>query len=257
MLTLPSNHIDLKNDDMLPKPKGAPQGRAAQMLGFVIFGLLIMGECALAKNEQRESTVCGVLKERLAFWAWRQAAGSSNAERALRFGNVTRINLTTGDGKSLRGYKAEANITHVNNQGPRALLVVQGNAMLADQLVDSMQIFAESGFDVYLYDYRGYGESDGKPRLKAIVKDYLEILDALRNAYQSLYVYGISFGGVVVMNAIGAGALVDGAVIDSSPSRVKMYGCPQGYDPIRHLPPNSSHFMFLSGGERLCPRLQR
>ena len=40
------------------------------------------------------------------------------------------------------------------------LLVVQGNAMLADQIITHFDPFARSGYDVYIFDYRGYGRSE-------------------------------------------------------------------------------------------------
>ena len=51
--------------------------------------------------------------------------------------------------------------------------------MLADQIIGSFQDYASAGYDVYLFDYRGYGSSEGKPRLRAILSDYGEIIDHL------------------------------------------------------------------------------
>ncbi|MGH8523433.1 MAG: hypothetical protein ACREXY_04235 [Gammaproteobacteria bacterium] len=59
------------------------------------------------------------------------------------------------------------------------LLVARGNAMLADHLIGEFQLIRDLGLDVYLYDYRGYGLSNGKNRLKALVSDYQEIVSAL------------------------------------------------------------------------------
>ena len=39
------------------------------------------------------------------------------------------------------------------------LLVAQGNAMLADQILGELQYFRKLDVDVYVYDYRGYGLS--------------------------------------------------------------------------------------------------
>jgi hypothetical protein len=51
--------------------------------------------------------------------------------------------------------------------------------MLADHLVADLQPFRDPGFDVYIYDYRGYGLSAGKSRLAAIFTDYTEIVTDL------------------------------------------------------------------------------
>ncbi len=50
--------------------------------------------------------------------------------------------------------------------------------MLADHLIGEFQLIRDLGH-VYLYDYRGYGLSNGKNRLKALVSDYQEIVSAL------------------------------------------------------------------------------
>jgi hypothetical protein len=36
-------------------------------------------------------------------------------------------------------------------------------------------------------------------------------------------------------------------IIDSTPSRLSTYGCPQVYDPILHLPDDCSNFTIITG----------
>ena len=65
------------------------------------------------------------------------------------------IQFTARDGVILSGYKLAARV-------PRGyILVAQGNAMLADQLISDLELFRKKGFDVYIYDYRGYGQIRG------------------------------------------------------------------------------------------------
>jgi alpha/beta superfamily hydrolase len=54
--------------------------------------------------------------------------------------------------------------------------VAPGNAMLADQIMGELQFFRDLGLDVYIFDYRGYGLSQGKSRLAALISDYREII---------------------------------------------------------------------------------
>ena len=109
----------------------------------------------------------------------------------------------------LRGFKIStppASNTSTETRG--FLLFAQGNAMLADHSLDTLKDFATHGINVFVYDYRGYGNSEGKRRLKAIVSDYREIFDALKKAYSGRkYLYGVSFGGIVLLNLIGRSAL--------------------------------------------------
>jgi hypothetical protein len=76
------------------------------------------------------------------------------------------------------------------------------------------------------------------------------IFDALRDTElgRHKYLYGISFGGLVLLNVNGRGASFDKAVIDSTPSRVSNMGCPEGYDPLRNAPGDGSKLLFITGG---------
>ena len=120
--------------------------------------------------------------------------------------------------------------------------------MLADQLLYDLSFLADQGKDVFVYDYRGYGNSEGKRRLKAIVSDYRDLFNALSTSpHDQKLLYGISFGGIVLLNVMGSGAKFHRAVIDSSPSRVSQMGCPPEYDTVDNLPTDSSNLMVVSG----------
>jgi alpha/beta superfamily hydrolase len=108
---------------------------------------------------------------------------------------------------------------------------------------------------VLLFDYRGYGSSEGKRRLKAIVSDYKEIFDHVSNQTPGKrFLYGISFGGIVLMDVVGSGIKFDRAVIDSAPSRVSPWGCPERYDPVVNFPDDGSRFMLIAGeGDKVVP----
>ncbi|MGZ9125995.1 MAG: alpha/beta hydrolase [Candidatus Binatia bacterium] len=153
------------------------------------------------------------------------------------------VKFKTRDEITLAGYKLAA-------ENPTAyLLVAQGNAMLADQLVTDLQPFRDRGWDVYVYDYRGYGISQGKSRLAAIVHDYGEIVAHLNTlGYAKRLLYGISMGGVILLNAVGDTNRYTRLVVDSSPARISNLGCPERYDPVTHLPNDSKRVMIISGG---------
>ena len=120
--------------------------------------------------------------------------------------------------------------------------------MLADHLLHELSPFAEHGRDLFVYDYRGYGNSEGRRRFKAMVSDYRELFESLSaSPSDERLLYGISFGGIVLLNVIGGGVKFHRAVIDSSPGRISHLGCPEEYDPVRHLPADSSNLMIISG----------
>lgn len=217
--------------------------------------ILSLEACAMAhaKNTEPEPerSVCGILREPLAFWQFRWVAGAPDASRIRSIRDIERISFTTRDGRKLGGYK-------LRTANPRGyLLVAQGNAMLADQIMGVLGFFRDSGLDVYAYDYRGYGLSEGKSRLKAIVSDYREIVAALNaKGYGRRYLYGMSMGGVILTNAVGPSGEYDALVVDSSPSRISGLGCPEEYDPVRKLPPEGSKLMLIIGlRDRVVPPL--
>lgn len=197
-----------------------------------------------------EQSVCG-LKEPLLFWLWSNQAGSPDEKRLKGLSNVVDVSFNTADGRILHGYQLAANVSIRKPETKRPegyLLVIQGNAMLADQILTEFRPYADAGYDVYIYDYRGYGRSEGKRRLKAIVNDYKAIITSLNaGAYEQKLVYAMSLGGIILLDALTNELELDRVVIDSSPSRLSTYGCPASYDPINHLPLDCSNFMFIVG----------
>lgn len=217
------------------------------LLCGLIAGAQVHGNAAMAAADDDhtdlEQSLCGPIREPLAFWSFRRVAGRADATRVSGIRNLEPVSFQTRDHRTLRGYALRA-------ERPWGyLLVAQGNAMLADQVIGEFAAFRDLGLDVYLYDYRGYGLSHGKSRLKAIVADYRALIAHLNaQGYQRRLLYGLSMGGVMLLNAAGASADYDAAVIDSSPSRITPFGCPAAYDPVRHLPADGARVMIILGG---------
>lgn len=196
-----------------------------------------------------EKSVCG-LKEPIYFWLWSTVAGRANSKRLSGLEGVVDLSYTTQDGRRLRGYglRAHEALTEQAHPARGFLLVLQGNAILADQILREFRAYASLGYDVYIYDYRGYGRSDGKRRLKAIVNDTKEILVSLiSKAYEKRLVYAMSLGGVFLLNALEPDMHLDKIIIDSTPSRLSDYGCPIEYDPIENLPDDCSNILLIRG----------
>ncbi len=205
------------------------------------------GGCAtLPESANPESSVCGWIKEPLVFAMWSHLAGEPDPERAANVPNAEAISHRTTDGRVLRGYKLRS--TAPGGAIAGRLLVAQGNAMLSDRLLSSLTSFSDAGLEVYIFDYRGYGNSEGRRRLNAMVADYRELADKLLAPSDGRrLLYGISFGGIVVLNVIGAGTAYDRAVVDSTPSRISNLGCPSRYDPVVNLPPDASRLLLVVG----------
>src|SRR6266850_4279807 len=219
---------------------------AKTLLVFLMFMTFTTSDARAVLEEEVnvETAVCGSVREPFLFWLWRSVAGSPDTKRVSNIKDLEQIHFKTRDGVKLGGYK----LTATKPKG--YLLVAQGNAMLADQLVADLQTFRELGLDVYIFDYRGYGISKGNSRLAAIAGDYAAIVSYLNTlGYAKPLLYGISMGGIILLNAVGRSQTYMRLVVDSSPSRISDFGCPERYDPVANLPEDSSRLMIISGAK--------
>jgi len=202
----------------------------------------------LAFSADREATVCGWFKERLFFQMWSSMAPDPDASRVAGYDLIQRTEFTTADGKVLRGYIYQAQDENGLSTKPEGyILVALGNAMIADLMITTLEQFSQRGYDIYIYDYRGYGESQGKRRINAIIEDYKELVEHLNTQYEKQLLYGISLGGAVMANVIGSGVQYDRAVIDSSPSRLSPHGCSERIDPAENIPDDATNLLVITG----------
>jgi alpha/beta superfamily hydrolase len=212
----------------------------------LLFSFIFVASNGVA--DDRENTVCGPIQERFLFWLWSSSAPRPDKNRALVSPFIEQIQFTTSDDKTLQGYKYSSHNEEQKRVPSKGyVLLALGNAMIADQIIASLKYLSSRGYDVYIFDYRGYGNSEGKRRINAIIEDYKEIITSLNSKYDNRFLYGISLGGAVMMNAIGSGVEYDSAVIDSSPSRFSGFGCPERIDPINNLPEDASNIFVITG----------
>ena len=122
--------------------------------------LLLLVMTSYSHASERESTICGWLKERLVFSLWSFAAPKPNASRINSHKYVEHVNFTTSDNKKLSGYAYRTHNNGNKETGAKGyILVALGNAMFADQMIGEFKDFTKKGYDVFIYDYRGYGNS--------------------------------------------------------------------------------------------------
>jgi len=211
---------------------------------FVIHSIVASASNA---SHSLEDPICGHFKEPFVFWLWNSTAGKPNPDRLKHNDNIKDISLKTVDGKILRGYKLSSSS---KEDVAGYLLVAQGNAMLADQIIDSFSEVSNAGYDVFIFDYRGYGRSEGKRRLRAILSDYREIknyLDTL--SYNNRAFYGMSFGGIILLDALKNDHMDKLVVIDSAPSMISDHGCPADHDPVNTVSFLSGTSLFIFGDQ--------
>lgn len=105
------------------------------------------------------------------------------------------VSLHTSDGITLHGWYLPA------SGSERVLLFFHGNVGNISHRGDSLAIFRRLGFNILIFDYRGYGQSEGQPTENGLHADALAAWRFLRekkgfNAEQ-IVLFGRSLGGAV------------------------------------------------------------
>jgi predicted esterase len=213
---------------------------------FIAILLSFFISSSLSAND-REETVCGSFQEPFLFWLWSSMASAPDSSRVANIEFIEPSEFQTSDGKTIRGYKYLSNDGNNATSAKGYILVAMGNAMVSDKIIKELKDFSQKEYDIYVYDYRGYANSEGNRRINAIIQDYKEIATALGKSYDRKLLYGISLGGAIILNVIGSGVEYDAAVIDSAPSFLSPYGCPKWIDPVTNLPEDTSKILIITG----------
>ena len=104
------------------------------------------------------------------------------------------ISFQSVDGVNLHGW-------FVPTPGARAtLLWFHGNAGNLSHRLDNIQRLLPLNLNIFIFDYRGYGKSEGEPDEKGIYKDsqaaYNMVLELEGVTVNSLFLFGRSLGGI-------------------------------------------------------------
>lgn len=128
------------------------------------------------------------------------------------------IFFKTSDNLTLHGWL-------VKTQGkPRGTIIFfHGNAGNISTHVNNVLWLVPEGFDVFIFDYRGYGMSEGKPTIKGVhIDGEAALMEALRltgAGKDRVFVFGQSLGGSVAVYAVANSQHKDrirGVIIDSA-----------------------------------------
>jgi len=109
------------------------------------------------------------------------------------------------------------------------LLFCHGNAGNLGHRLEKIRFFHDLGLNVFIFDYRGYGRSQGKPSEKGIYLDAqaaYEYLIFRRIPAQRIISYGESIGGAVAIDLASrnnVGALIVGDTMTSSREMVEEF----------------------------------
>lgn len=146
-----------------------------------------------------------------------RAPGVDPGRIGLAFEEVT---LMSADGPRLSGWFIPA-------RNPRAtLLFCHGNAGNISHRLDSIRLFHELGLSVLIFDYRGFGRSEGAPGEEGTYLDahaaWTYLSETLGLPAHSIILFGRSLGGAVaaeLATRVRAGGLVLESPFTSVPDR--------------------------------------
>ncbi|MFC1807955.1 alpha/beta hydrolase [Candidatus Omnitrophota bacterium] len=121
--------------------------------------------------------------------------------------NFEDVWLTTSDGIRLHSWFIKG--------GDQTILFCHGNAGNIGDRMDKIKILHDIGFNLFIFDYRGYGQSESKPSEEGLYKDvdsaYAYLTNTREISSDSIILYGESLGGAVAIDLahrVSAGALI-------------------------------------------------
>lgn len=194
----------------------------------------------------RERYTCDKEVEEKHFGSWSRMAGdSSETKIKKKYPNARIVSVGMPDERTIRGIQFPATPPLAG-----AVIVIPGNAWLAEDFADYADAFTAIHLDVFLFDFRGYGLSKpGVPTLSAIIDDYRDLAAWLDKQYKQKYLYAFSFGGVVALNAFPNGQPFTRMVVDATPARLGdlKFTCSVSYDPVDKLPGACPYLTMMHG----------
>lgn len=126
--------------------------------------------------------------------------------------------IETDDGERLHGW------FFPNEEAENVVVLSHGNAGNISNRIDIGKLLQETGAAVLIYDYRGYGQSSGKPSEEGLYKDIEAVINYLKTekeySEQQMIMYGRSMGGAVAAYA-ATKFNVNGLVLDSAFKNLK------------------------------------
>jgi hypothetical protein len=106
--------------------------------------------------------------------------------------------ITTEDGVKIHAWFAPT------DSAIATLVMAHGNAGNISDRIDIIRRLQRTGFNVLMFDYRGYGRSDGSPTEAGIYKDGLAAFDYARSEESvdasRIILWGTSLGGAVAVD---------------------------------------------------------
>lgn len=130
------------------------------------------------------------------------------------------VRLATDDGIQLHGWFIP------RRDADHVVLFFHGNAGNISHRRDSIEIFHRLGLNVFIFDYRGYGQSEGRPGEQGLYRDaaaaWRFLTEEKQFAPENIIIFGRSLGGAVAAK-LAADVDARGLILESTLSSAKEF----------------------------------
>lgn len=127
------------------------------------------------------------------------------------------LQFHSSDGTLLHGWWLPA-----QGAAEGTILFLHGNAENISTHIASVHWLPEQGYNVFLFDYRGYGRSQGASEIDGVMRDVESAINTTlklpENEEERIIVFGQSLGGAIAIHAIAHSAHRDrikGLIVES------------------------------------------
>jgi fermentation-respiration switch protein FrsA (DUF1100 family) len=157
-----------------------------------------------------------LFEDRFIFFPSSYPDGSYEEARSLPY--LEDCWFMTEDGVKLHGWFAKA------DRAIATLVMSHGNAGNLSHRLPMIKTFRDLGFNVFMYDYRGYGRSEGTPNEEGVYRDGRAACDYVMKRTDvdsaNVILFGTSLGGAVAVD-VALVRPVAGMILESTFSSAK------------------------------------
>jgi len=179
------------------------------IISIIMVSMLILFVGVLLATYLALATVLYFMQPKFLYSPMREVF-STPAELELDFEDVV---FKSADGINLSGWYVPVN-------DPKfTLLFCHGNGGNIAHRLDSINIFHNLGLNCFIFDYRGYGNSQGKPDEEGTYTDavaaYKWLNEEKKIQAENIIIFGRSLGGIIAAQLAGK-VKVGGLVVESA-----------------------------------------
>ena len=122
-------------------------------------------------------------------------------ELALRYEDVY---MKTADGFQIHAWWMPAKAPADGKAAPTILFCHANAGNIGHRLPNFADLVKTCGANVFAFDYRGFGNSEGKPSEEGIILDGLASLKELKKRFKidEVFIFGRSLGGAVAVSLV-------------------------------------------------------